>query len=75
MNKNETEVEFDILLIASPIKLEIDKISIFFADLTLFSLLIVSVITSFLIGEFLIDFTASPLKTCLLYTSDAADDL
>ena len=35
LNKSDTEVEFDILLIASPIRLEIDKTSMFFTPLTL----------------------------------------
>ena len=63
LNKSETDVEFDILLIASPIKAEIDRTSMFLALLVLFILSIVSVITKFLITEFLILFTASPLST------------
>ena len=63
LNKSDTEVELDILLIASPIRLEIDRTSMFLAPLTLFMLSIVSVITKFLITEFLILFTASPLST------------
>ena len=35
LNKSETEVEFEILLIASPIKPEIGKTSIFLAFLIL----------------------------------------
>ena len=63
LNKSETEVELDILLIASPIKLEMGKTSIFLAFLVFSKLSIVSVITKFLITELLILSTASPLKT------------
>ena len=63
LNKSETDVEFDILFIASAIKAEIDRTSMFLALFVLFLLSIVSVITKFLITEFLIFFTASPLKT------------
>src|SRR5210317_66474 len=63
LNKSDTEVELDILLIASPINPEIDKTSIFLALLTFSKLSIVSVITKFLITEFFIFFTASPLST------------
>ena len=63
LNKSDTEVELDILLIASPINAEIDKTSIFLALLTFSPLSIVSVITKFLITEFLIFLTASPLST------------
>ena len=63
LNKSDTEVEFDILFIASPIRAEIGKTSIFLAFLVFLLLSIVSVITKFLITEFLIFWTASPLKT------------
>ena len=63
LNKSETDVELDILLIASPIKAEIGKTSIFFTFFVFSMLSIVSVITKFLITEFLIFLTASPLKT------------
>jgi hypothetical protein len=63
LNKSETDVELDILLIASPIKPEIGRTSMFLAPLILSLLSIVSVITRFLITEFLIFFTASPLNT------------
>ncbi len=35
MNKSETDVELEILLIASPIRLEIDRTSMFLAPLVL----------------------------------------
>ena len=54
LNKSDTEVEFDILLIASPISPEIDKTSMFLVPFILSLLSIVSVITKFLITEFLI---------------------
>ncbi len=63
LNKSETEVEFEILFIASPIRPEIGKTSMFFTFFVLATLSIVSVITKFLITEFLIFFTASPLNT------------
>ena len=63
LNKSETEVELEILLIASPIRPEIGKTSIFFTFFVLSKLSIVSVITKFLMTEFLIFFTASPLNT------------
>ena len=63
LNKSETEVELEILLIASPIRPEIGKTSIFLTFLVLSELSIVSVITKFLITEFLILLTASPLNT------------
>ena len=44
LNKSDTEVEFEILLIASPIRLEIGKTSIFFTFFVLEILSIVSVI-------------------------------
>ena len=63
LNKSETEAELDILLIASPIRPESGKTSMFFTFLVFSILSIVSVITKFLITEFFIFFTASPLKT------------
>ena len=63
LNKSDTEVEFEILLIASPIRPEIGKTSIFLTFFVLTLLSIVSVITRFFITEFLIFFTASPVKT------------
>ena len=51
LNKSDTEVEFDILLIASPIKADIGKTSIFFTFFVFSPLSIVSVITRFLITE------------------------
>ena len=63
LNKSDTDVELDILFIASPIKPEIGKTSIFLTFLVFSPLSIVSVITKFLITEFLIFFTASPLRT------------
>ena len=63
LNKSETEVELDILFMASPIRPDIGKTSMFLAILTFSPLSIVSVITKFLITEFLIFLTASPLST------------
>ena len=63
LNKSETDVELDILLIASPIKAEIGRTSMFLTPLILLLLSIVSVITRFLITEPLIFLTASPLNT------------
>ena len=63
LNKSDTDVELEILFIASPIKLEIVKTSIFLALLTLIWLSMLSVITNFFITDFWIFFTASPLKT------------
>ena len=63
LNKSETEVELDILFIASPIRPDIGKTSMFFAILTFSPLSIVSVITKFFITEYLIFLTASPLRT------------
>ena len=54
LNKSDTEVELDILFIASPISAEIGKTSIFFTFLVFSLLSIVSVITKFLITEFFI---------------------
>ena len=54
LNKSETEVEFDILLIASPIRPEIGKTSMFLTFLVFSPLSMVSVITKFLIKEFFI---------------------
>ena len=63
LNKSDTDVELEILFIASPIRPEIGKTSIFLAFLILSWLSIVSVITKFLITDFFIFSTASPLKT------------
>ena len=63
LNKSETEVELDILLMASPIRPDIGKTSMFLALLTFSPLSIVSVITKFFITELLIFLTASPLRT------------
>ena len=54
MNKSETDVEFEILFKASPSKLDILNTSMFFAFFNFLELSIVSVITKFFIGEFLI---------------------
>ena len=59
LNKSDTEVELDILFIASPISPEIGKTSIFFTFLVFSLLSIVSVITKFLITEFFIFFIYS----------------
>ena len=61
LNKSETEVELEILLIASANKLDIDNTSIFLAFFILSVLSIVSVIINFFILDFLILSTASPL--------------
>ena len=53
LNKSDTEVELDILFIASPINPEIDKTSIFLAFLTFSTLSIVSVITKFFIIKYI----------------------
>ena len=63
LNKSETDVELEILFIASPIRAEIGKTSMFLTFLVFSLLSIVSVITKFLITEFLIFLTASPLNT------------
>ena len=63
LNKSDTDVELEILLIASPIRPEIGKTSIFFTFFVLAILSIVSVITKFLITDFFIFLTASPLNT------------
>ncbi len=69
MNKSDTEFELAILLIASDISEDIDKTSILLLFLIFWELLIVSVIISFFILEFLIFLTASPLKTaCVIKT-------
>ena len=69
LNKSETDVELEILFIASPIRAEIGKTSMFLTFLVFSLLSIVSVITKFLITEFLIFLTASPLKTaCVINT-------
>ena len=54
LNKSDTDVEFEILLMASPIRPEIGKTSIFLTFLVFSPLSIVSVITKFFITEFLI---------------------
>ena len=61
LNKSETDVELDILLIASAIRPEIGKTSIFLTFLVFEMLSIVSVMTKFFITEAFIFFTASPL--------------
>ena len=63
LNKLETEVEFEIRLIASDIKVDMDKTSIFEVFFIFCELSILSVTISFLIEEFLILSTALPLKT------------
>ena len=63
LNKSDTDVELDILFIASPIKPEIGRTSIFLAPFIFTLLSIVSVITKFFMTEFFIFLTASPLKT------------
>ena len=63
LNKSETEVELEIRLIASPIKLDIVKTSILDAFLILSWLSIVSVTINFLISDLLIFLTASQLST------------
>ena len=63
LNKSDTDVEFEILLIASPMRPEIDKTSIFLTFLVFEMLSMVSVITKFFMTEFFIFLTASPLKT------------
>ena len=51
LNKSETDVELDILLIASAIRPEIGKTSIFLTFLVFEMLSIVSVMTKFFITE------------------------
>ena len=63
LNKSDTDVEFEILLIASANRLDMVNTSIFLAFFILSELSIVSVITNFFILDFLILLTASPLKT------------
>ena len=63
LNKSDTDVELDILFIASPMSPETGKTSIFFTFLVFSTLSIVSVITKFLMTEFFIFFTASPDRT------------
>ena len=63
LNKSDTDVEFEILFIASPIRPDMGKTSIFLTFLVLWTLSIVSVITKFLITELFIFLIASPLKT------------
>ena len=64
LNKSDTDVELEILFIASPIKLETVKTSIFLALLTLIWLSIVSVITKFLIFVF-VNFHFFPINLSL----------
>ena len=52
LNKSDTDVELDILFIASPIRPEIGKTSIFLTFFVFSPLSIVSVITKFLIRIF-----------------------
>ena len=63
LNKSDTDVELEILFIASPIRPEIGKTSMFLTFFVFSPLSIVSVITKFLMTELFIFFTASPLKT------------
>ena len=53
LNKSDTDVEFDILFIASPIRPDIGKTSIFLTFFVFSPLSIVSVISKFLILIFL----------------------
>ena len=69
MKRLETEVEFEILFIASEIIGAIEITSIFLLLVIFLELSIVSVVINFLILEFSILFTASPLKTaCVIKT-------
>ena len=52
LNRSDTDVELDILLIASPIKFAMDNTSILLILLVFPKLSIVSVITNFLIDDF-----------------------
>ena len=63
LKRSETEVEFEIRLIASAIKLDIDNITIFDDFLILLELSMVSVKINFLILELFICSVALPLKT------------
>jgi len=63
LKRSETEVEFEIRLIASAIKLDIDNTTIFDDFLILLELSMVSVKINFLILELFICSTALPLKT------------
>ena len=63
LKRSETEVEFEIRLIASAIKFDIDNITILDDFLILLELSIVSVTINFLILELFICLTAFPLKT------------
>ena len=63
MNRSDTDVEFDILFIASAIRGAIDNTWILLTFFILLLLSIVSVIINFFILAFLILFTASPLRT------------
>ena len=63
LKRSETEVEFEIRLIASAIKLDIDNTTIFDDFLILLELSMVSVKINFLILELFICSVALPLKT------------
>ena len=63
LKRSETEVEFEIRLIASAIKFDIDNTTIFDDFLILLELSMVSVKINFLILELFICSTALPLKT------------
>ncbi len=69
MNKSETDVEFEILLIASAIRGEIDNTSILLLFFIFCELSIVSVIINFFTLDFLILSAASLLRTaCVIKT-------
>ena len=69
MNKSDTEVEFEILFIASAIRGAIEMTSILLLFFIFKELSIVSVIINFFILDFLIFSAASPLKTaCVIKT-------
>ena len=61
LNKSDTDVEFEILFIASPIRPDMGKTSIFLSFLVLWPVSLVAVITKFLISECVIFLIASPL--------------
>ena len=63
LKRSETEVEFEMRLIASAIKLDIDNTTIFDDFLILLELSMVSVKINFLILELFICSVALPLKT------------
>jgi len=66
LNKSETDVELEILFIASPIRAEIGKTSMFLTFFVFSLLSIVSVITKFLITEFFIFLTKSAKRIYLI---------